>query len=388
MKKYIALFLTLGFFAFLPSAVADDGTLAVDAPAHIRLPHNHNNNHTILTTLQVNNIQVEEYWQVHTDSSLSLQISNGVLSIDGALTITQIVATVIVQDLFTKLNQAYENLSAQAVITIEIGYIFLADAHIRIPDNLSGNLHTFAATGEPTAYNIVGNQRYFSLNNNGVLSVSGGITVGFYTLTVEVSDNSGNTAQAVAIVQIHPALSLSDAPFLNNLISENAVSLHTFTASGGFGDKTYTFVPAPSSYFSLGVTSGVLSADANAPAGVYTLTVQAADEDNNTIRALATAEIYLPLSLPIPPLPFSSAAGINIDLLLHTFVVVGGLGAKTYTIVSSKDASGNDANYFTINNGGVLTGRNIPAGLYTLVIEVSDSAGNKAAITVTVRAAV
>ena len=380
MKKYIALFLTLGFFAFLPSAVADDGTLAVDTPAHIRLPHNHNDNHNIILTLQVNNIQVEAGWQVHSDSSLSLQISNGVLSINEPLTVTQIVATVIVQDLFTKLNQAYENLSVQAVITIEIGYIFLADAHIRIPDNLSGYLHTFAATGEPTAYNIVGNQRYFSLNNNGVLSVSGGITVGFYTLTVEVSNNAGNTAQAVAIVQIHPALSLSDAPFLNNLISENAVSLHTFTASGGFGDKTYTFVPAPSSYFSLGATSGVLSADANAPAGVYILTVQAADEDNNTIQVLATAEIYLTLSLPGPSILYAARGPGN--TILHTFAAVGGLGAKTYAIVS-----GNDDNYFTINNGGSLTGQtqNAVAGEYPLVIEVSDSAGNKATATVIIQ---
>ena len=166
MKKYIALFLTLGFFAFLPSAVADDGTLAVDAPAHIRLPHNHNNNHTILTTLQVNNIQVEEYWQVHSDSSLSLQISNGELSIDGALTITQIVATVIVQDLFTKLNQAYENLSAQAVINIEIVYLSLLDApHLRAVVGYGGVLHTLTTIGEPTAtaYDIVGGSDYFVL---------------------------------------------------------------------------------------------------------------------------------------------------------------------------------------------------------------------------------
>ena len=382
MKKYIALFLTLGFFAFLPSAVADERTLAVDAPAHIRLPHNHNNNHTILTTLQVKNIQVEAGWQVHSDSSLSLQISNGVLSINEPLTVTQIVATVIVQDLFTKLNQAYENLSVQAVITIEIGHIFLADAHIRIPDNRSGYLHTFAATGEPTAYNIVaGNQTYFTLGNtDGVLSVLGGLAIGFYTLTVEVSNNAGNTAQAVAIVQIHPALSLSDAPRLNIPVSENAVSLHTFTASGGFGDKTYTFVPVQSSYFSLGATSGVLSADANAPAGVYILTVQAADEDNNTIQVLATAEIYLPLSLPGPSILYAARGPGNTSL--HTFAAVGGLGAKTYAIVS-----GNDAGYFTINNGGAFTAQtqNAVAGEYTLVIEVSDSIANKATVTVTIQ---
>ena len=382
--KYIALFLTLGFFAFLPSAVADDGTLAVDAPAHIRLPHNHNDNHNIILTLQVNNIQVEAGWQVTSSSPLNLQISNGVLSIDGTLTATQIVATVIVQDLFTKLNQAYENLSAQAVITIEIVYLSLLDApHLRALVGYGGVLHTLTTIGEPTvtAYDIVGGSDYFVLNGEGVLLVAHVvIPVGFHTLTVEARDNDGNKAQAVAIVHIFSALSLSDAPFLNNLISENAVSLHTFTASGGGLDKTYTFVPAPSSYFSLGVASGVLSADANVPAGVYILTVQAADEYNNIIQVLATAEIYLPLSLPGPSILYAARGPGN--TILHTFAAVGGLGAKTYAIVS-----GNDANYFTINNGGSLTGQtqNAVAGEYPLVIEVSDSAGNKATATVIIQ---
>ena len=383
MKKYIALFLTLGFFAFLPSAVADDGTLAVDTPAHIRLPHNHNDNHNIILTLQVNNIQVEAGWQVHSDSSLSLQISNGVLSINEPLTITQIVATVIVQDLFTKLNQAYANLSAQAVITIEIVYLSLLDApHLRALVGYGGVLHTLTTIGEPTvtAYDIVGGSDYFVLNGEGVLLVAHVvIPVGFHTLTVEARANDGNKAQAVAIVHIFSPLSLSDAPFLHNLISENAVSLHTFTASGGGIDKTYTVVPAPSSYFSLDVASGVLSAVANVPASLYILTVQAADEYNNTIRALATVEIFLPLS--VLPHPSELVIIASRTYTPYPFATVGGTEAKTYTFLS-----GNDAGYFTISNDGKLHVDNAQVGQYPLVIEVSDSAGNKATITVTLTA--
>ncbi len=381
MKKYIALLFALGFFAVLPSAVADDGKLAVDAPAHIRLPHNHNNNHNIILTLRVNNIQVEAGWQVRSDSSLSLQISNGVLSIDEALTVTQIVATVIVQDLFTKLNPAYENLSVQAVISIEIVYdVLLADAPpLRALVGQTGLLHTFAATGEPTAYNIVaGNQTYFSLDNNGVLSLLAGIAVGFYTLTVGVSDDRSNSDQAVATVQIFPVLSLSDAPFLRISIIENAVNVHTFAASGGVGNKTYTVVPVQSSYFSLGVASGVLSAAANTPDGFYTLTVQAADEHNNPIRALATVEILHIVSLPAPStLHVLEGTAAN----LHTLVAVGGIGAKSYALVS-----GNDANHFTLSDGVLAVSGDAVVGEYTLVIEVSDSApvANKATITVMV----
>ena len=378
MKKYIALILALGFFAVLPSAVADEGTLAVDAPAHVRLPHNHNDNHNIILTLRVNNIQVKEDWRVTSSSPLNLQISNGVLSIDEPLTVTQIVATVIVQDLFSDLNQAYKNLSVQAVISIEIVYdVVLADAPpLRALVGQTVILHTFAATGEPTAYNIVaGNQTYFSLDNNGDLSLLAGIAVGFYTLTVGVSDNRSNSDQAVATVQIFPALSISEGFYLNILVSDKAVSLHTFTASGGVGDKTYTVIvdPVHSSYFSVGVTSGVLSVAANVPAGLYALNVQAADKDNNVIQAAAVVDIS-----PFVSLPASTLYALEGKAALHTLVGVGGLGAKTYALVSG-------SNYFTLSNGGVLSVLgNAVVGEYALVIEVSDSAANKATITVMV----
>ena len=381
MKKYIALMLALGFFAVLPSAIADEGKLAVDAPAHVRLPHNHNDNHNIILTLRVNNIQVKEDWRVTSSSPLNLQISNGVLSIDEPLTVTQIVATVIVQDLFSDLNQAYKNLSVQAVISIEIVYdVVLADAPpLRALVGQTGLLHTFAATGEPTGYSIVaGNQTYFSLDNNGGLSLLAGIAVGFYTLTVGVSDNRSNSDQAVATVQIFPALSISEGFYLNILVSDKAVSLHTFTASGGVGDKTYTVIvdPVHSSYFSVGVTSGVLSVAANVPAGLYALNVQAADKDNNVIQAAAVVDISPFVSLPAPSTLYALE---GTAATLHTFVGVGGLGAKSYALVS-----GNDANYFTLSGGVLSVLGNAVVGEYALVIEVSDSAANKATITVMV----
>ena len=381
MKKYIALMLALGFFAVLPSAIADEGKLAVDAPAQIRLPHNHNDNHNIILTLRVNNIQVKEDWRVTSSSPLNLQISNGVLSIDEPLTVTQIVATVIVQDLFSDLNQAYKNLSVQAVISIEIVYdVVLADAPpLRALVGQTVILHTFAATGEPTTYNIVaGNQTYFSLDNNGDLSLLAGIAVGFYTLTVGVSDNRSNSDQAVATVQIFPALSISEGFYLNILVSDKAVSLHTFTASGGVGDKTYTVIvdPVHSSYFSVGVTSGVLSAAANVPAGLYALNVQAADKDNNVIQAAAVVDISPFVSLPAPSTLYALE---GTAATLHTFVGVGGLGAKSYALVS-----GNVANYFTLSDGVLVVSGDAVVGEYPLEIEVSDSAANKATITVMV----
>ena len=64
-------------------------------------------------------------------------------------------------------------------------------------------------------------------------------TVGSYTLTVQVMDESDNTAETVATVEVSAVLVLADAPSFT-VIASMAMSLHTFIASGGIGAPTYT----------------------------------------------------------------------------------------------------------------------------------------------------
>ena len=63
-------------------------------------------------------------------------------------------------------------------------------------------------------------------------------------------------------------------------------------------DKTYTIAAGnEAKYFTLNAASGVLSLRAAAPEGFYTLTVQAADEDDNQAKAVATVDVWVALSL-------------------------------------------------------------------------------------------
>ena len=72
------------------------------------------------------------------------------------------------------------------------------------------------------------------------------------------------------------------------------MSLRTFAASGGFGAKTYTLSAGnEGGYFSINATSGVLSVVMNAPAGVYTLSVQVSDSRDFSAEVRIIAQVVV-----------------------------------------------------------------------------------------------
>ena len=180
------------------------------------------------------------------------------------------------------------------------------------------------------------------------------------------------TASAVITVKFESGgLELADAPRLTAVAGE-AVSLHTFVATGGSGGETYTLVGGDDAeYFSVGATSGVLSLSVNAKAGVYTLTVQAAEEGLEPVEALATVEVLAALSLAGAP-PFTVIASVAMSL--HTFIASGGIGVKTYTLLAGEEE------YFSVDAGsGVLSlSVNAELGRHTLTVQVMDARDNTA----------
>ena len=123
VKKLLLLFI-LCFAA--PAALGDnDGARGLSLPPSeiFRLPQANGGG----IAFEVKNIQVEARWTVLSDD-VALTINDGVLTFPSTLSPQQAVATVIVEDNFRKLNSAYENLAATAIITIEFiasGTMFL-----------------------------------------------------------------------------------------------------------------------------------------------------------------------------------------------------------------------------------------------------------------------
>ena len=142
-----------------------------------------------------------------------------------------------------------------------------------------------------------------------------------------------------------------------------SAELHTFITEYGTGDYSYELSPAVAGFE---VDGGVLSADANAIAGEYTLTVWAEDK-NNGARAQTVLRVYvLSPYLTQDVVTITVSAG---NAELHTFALIGGVGAKTYKIAAGGEG------YFGINaSSGVLSMMAAVAGAYVLSIEASDSA--------------
>ena len=374
MKRFLTCALSGIFFIWLPNAFADDNSnLLMNIPGHIRQAQGDGN---ALLTLRVDNIQVQAEWRVD-NAADAFDISDGVLSRSTVVVSGTQVVTIYVEDEFDLLNPSYTNLTASAVITVEFeSGLSLSDApRLTAVAGEAVSLHTFVADGGSgtNTYALVGDDDagYFSLGeNSGVLSLLADAQEGVYTLTVQAIDEHDNTAEALATVGVSAVLSLTDAPPLF-AVEEEAVSLHTFAATGGIGDKTYTLVAGSEDYFSLGISSGVLSIQGNAPVGIYTLSVEAADVSSKDV-ALALVEVRSSLSLSAAPL-LTVATGESVSLQM--LVASGGIGARTYTLVS-----GNELGYFAVDaSGGVLSLRaDAAVGVYTLTVGVKDGRDNTA----------
>ena len=274
--------------------------------------------------------------------------------------------------------------SATAVATVELSEnLSLADAQrLSVVAGKALILHTFSAdggAGTPT-YDLLNHKDYFTVDgDSGILSVQAVSEVGVYTLSVEASDGEGSQATARAIVDVLPRLSLADASLLI-AVEKKAVSLHMFSANGGIGGKTYTFVAVAdddTKYFSLNITSGVLSLQATANAGKYTLTVEVKDERDNRDKAVATVNISTALSLADAGLLRAAVSVRNDDL--HTFAASGGLGAKTYILAAVA------ANFMVDPASGVLSvDEQTTLTTYIVSVQVTDASGDTAVAVATV----
>ena len=389
MTRLLALTLLIGFFAFLPSAFADGEKGLHITPADV---HQSASSGTTMLTLKATNIQVRAKWRLDGDSPFAIT-DNGELRLTATLSDPDtIVATVIVEDMFSELNSGYQNLAATAFITVE----FISDtltATVRTPEpliladappltvtviNATVSLHTFTASGGlgTLTYALIGdNTLHFSIDERGgVLRIDETATVGIYTLSVEVADGAITPATAVATVAVEmlEPLILVDAPPLTATVINATVSLHTFTASGGLGTLTYVLIGDHTLHFSIDERGGVLRIDETATMGIYTLSVEVADGAITPQKATAVATVTVEMLEPLiladaPPL---TVTVINATVSLHTFTASGGLGAKTYALIAG------NAGYFSIgDNSGVLQmNSGAVEGIYTLSVEVADGA--------------
>ena len=270
-------------------------------------------------------------------------------------------------------NAGGDRVQATAVVEITLA-VFLADARLTAVAGVAASLHTFAAIygiGSKTYTFAAGSGAGFTLNAaSGALSLRAGTVDGFYTLTVQATDEYNNSAEAMAVVDVSVALQLAETPPLTVSVAIGGDEfVHTLVASGGIGVKTYTLAATPK-YFTINATTGALSV-VNAAAGFYTLAVQAIDQRGVTVEVQSTVRVKGILLVADAP-TLRALARLSVAATLHTFVVSGGLGTKQHTLID-------DSGYFAIAVAANSVILSLPAngamlvGTYTLSLAVSDS---------------
>ena len=385
MTRLLALTLLIGFFAFLPSASADgENGLIIKTPN----AHQTASNGAAMLTLKATNIQVRAKWRLDGDYPFAIT-DNGELQLTATLSDpATIVATVIVEDMFSELNRNYQNLAATALITVEFMFgtlrIVNPPARLLAAFGMGGTmaLKTSGGMGE-RIFRLYSASDYFTLDEtSGILSVAASVAVGQYAMTVEVRDETATLLiTVIAEVEAADNLILANAPPLAvTVIAGVALSLHTFTASGGLGTLTYALIgnhaghfyaliDNHAGHFSIDERDGVLRIHGDRRGGVYTLSVEVSDGAIIPQRATAEATITVIETLFLADTPPLTATE-GVMGVLHTFKASGGSGAKTYALIAG------NAGYFSIDdNSGVLQmNNNAATGIYTLLVEVTDGA--------------
>ena len=131
MTRLLALTLLIGFFAFLPSASADGDNGLHIIPADV---HQSASGGTAVLTLNVSNIQVRAKWRLDGDSPFAIT-DHGELRLTAEMSDpATIVATVIVEDMFSELNQRLSKFGGNGINHRGVYIGHLADWLIRRRD--------------------------------------------------------------------------------------------------------------------------------------------------------------------------------------------------------------------------------------------------------------
>ena len=364
MTRLLALTLLIGFFAFLPSASADGGNGLHIIPADV---HQSASSGTAMLTLKATNIQVRAKWRLDGDSPFAIT-DNGELRLTAEMSDpATIVATVIVEDMFSELNRNYQNLAATVLITVEFvsGTLRIVNPPARLlaASGMGGTMafETSGGMGEQI-FGIDSASDYFTLGEtSGILSVAASVVVGEYAMTIWVQDETATLSiTVVAEVGVPENLIVVGIPPLTITVGD-VLALHTLQASGGLGGITYKILGSAGHFF-IGKKSGVLRVNGGASEGVYMLSVEAADGAIIPQKATAVATVAVEKK-KIIPITVKATVSDRPLFDLHNFTLQYASG---YSIVA-----GDEGGHFEIGYGVLWTSERVPEAVYTLSIEIT-----------------
>ena len=370
-------------------AARDEVKPKLQAPARIlvesaEVPLTSDATRILLLTLRANNIQVREDWRV-TNALNAFDIgSNGELSLTAVNESATLVATVYLVDEFQMLNKAYQNLTASAVITVEVmlGYLSMEQPPpLEVLIGIAEEVYVFKTSGGtmPYTYTLLHNpdDNAFAFAN-GTLSVNANATFGEYRFTVKVVDAASMAVTVTATVEVAVAPLVAAQPPRLKVTEGVAGEVYVFEAFGGIMPHTYTLLHNPDDnafYF----THGTLSVNVSATIGEYRFTVAVVDAASIAVTVTATVEVVAALSMAQPP-RLEVTAGVAGEV--YVFEASGGIMPHTYTLLHNPD---DNAFYFT--HGTLSVNVSATIGEYRFTVAVVDATSMAVTVTATVEVA-
>ena len=329
----------------------------------------------LLLNLQANNIQVRETWRVSNSMRAFTVSNNGELYLTGVSGSATFVATVYLIDEFQVLNKAYQNLTASAVITVDVLSGLSAEQPPRLT-LVAEEVYVFNAYGgdRPYTYTLLENPdaNAFAFSN-GTLAVNVNATIGEYRFTVKVADAENMLVTVAATVEVVSILSAEQPPRLA-VVEGMAEEVYVFDVHGGSKPYTYTLLENPAAN-AFAFSNGTLSVNISATIGKYRFTVAVADAANRLVTVAATVEVVSILSAEQPP---RLAAVEGMAKEVYVFEVHGGSKPYTYTLLENPD------NAFTFSNGTLSVNVNATSGEYRFTVKVADATNMLVTVAATV----
>jgi Ca2+-binding RTX toxin-like protein len=232
--------------------------------------------------------------------------------------------------------------------------------------------------GESLTYSLTGTDASsLSINSSGVITFNSAPdyeTKTSYSVTVNVSDGTSTTSQALTI----NISNINEAPTISGLassitVNENQTSVVTVSASDPDSSISYSVSGTDASSFSIN-SSGVItfnSAPDYETKSSYSVTVNVSDGSNTTSQSVTVSITNLNDNNPSIS---GLSSSVSIDENDSSVVTVSASDADGESV--SYSLTGTDASSLSINSSGVLTFNSAPdyetKTSYSITVNVSD----------------
>lgn len=219
-----------------------------------------------------------------------------------------------------------------------------------------------------------------TIDEKGIIHISGTIAEGTYILTVVAN----NAAGSVVFKDIYKVtISKPQTAPANLVYSPNKLSLLKGKAGNsalpsieGTAPITYTLTTTPATSGSIKINNeGIITVDSTLAAGTYNVTVQASNAaGSSTFQNVFTIEVsdsaVAPSELVYSPASLQVYYGLSDSSVVPTLK-----GTSPFTFVLSSVP--NNGGLLSINNQGVITANEqLPVGTYSITVQVTNEAGS------------